>query len=63
MSLPDRITTMAHVTYNTEDIRQAMREYNPNPTDEHVLALLRLFAREDFGGGAYLTTEDGTVIA
>ena len=60
MSLPEYITAIRSIAYNTQEIRESLQYYDDAPvSDEDIMALIDEWAYEDLGGEYRLVTEDG----
>ena len=60
MSLPEYITAIRSIAYNTKEIRESLQYYDDAPvSDEDIVALIDEWAYEDLGGEYRLVTEDG----
>jgi hypothetical protein len=60
MSLPEYITAIRSIAYNTKEIRESLQIYDNAPvSDEDITALIDEWAYEDLGGDYRLVTENG----
>ena len=60
MPLPEYITAIRSIAYNTKEIRESLEFYDDSPvSDEDIMALIDEWAYEDLGGEYRLVTEDG----
>ena len=60
MPLPEYITAIRSIAYNTKEIRESLQIYDDSPaSDEDIMALIDEWAYEDLGGEYRLVTEDG----
>lgn len=62
MSLPNYITAIRTVTYDTQQIRESLQDFYDDPADirdEEILQMVEDWAYEDLGDGYRLLDEDG----
>ena len=62
MSLPNYITAIRTVTYDTTLVRESLSDWYDDPADikdEDILALIDEWAYDDLGDGFRLLDEDG----
>ena len=62
MPLPNYITAIRTVTYDTTLVRESLSEFYDSPDDikdEDILALIDEWAYDDLGDGFRLLDEDG----
>lgn len=62
MSLPEYITAMRTVTYDTTLVRESLSEFYDSPADikdEDILAMIDEWAYDDLGDGYSLLDEEG----
>ena len=62
MSLPNYITAIRAVTYDTQQIRESLQDFYDDPADirdEEILQMVEDWAYEDLGSGYRLLDEDG----
>ena len=62
MPLPEYITAIRTVTYDTQQIRESLQDFYDDPADirdEEILQMIDDWAYEDLGGEYRLVTEDG----
>lgn len=60
MSLPEYITAIRSIAYNTKEIRESLQIHdNALVSDEDIMALIDEWAYEDLGGDYRLVTENG----
>ena len=62
MSLPEYITAMRTVTYDTTLVRESLSEFYDSPADikdEDIIAMIDEWAYDDLGDGYRLLDEDG----
>lgn len=62
MSLPEYITAMRTVTYDTTLVRESLSEFYDSPADikdEDILAMIDEWAYDDLGDGYRLLDEEG----
>lgn len=62
MSLPEFITAIKTMTYDTAQVRQSICDVGDDPdsvTDEEILALIDEWAYDDLGRGYILLDEEG----
>ena len=60
--LPEYITAIRSIAYNTEEIRESLSDFYDDPadiTDQVILDMIDEWAYEDLGGEYRLVTEDG----
>jgi len=66
MSLPNYITAIRTVTYDTQQIRESLQDFYDDPADirdEEILQMVEDWAYEDLGDGYRLLDEDGNELA
>ena len=62
MSLPNYITAIRTVTYDTTLVRESLSEFYDSPADikdEDIVAMIDEWAYDDLGDGYRLLDEDG----
>jgi len=62
MPLPEYITAIRSIAYNTKEIRESLQDFYDDPadiTDQAILDMIDEWAYEDLGGEYRLVTEDG----
>ena len=60
MSLPEYITAIRSIAYNTKEIRESLQIHDNAPvSDEDMMALIDEWAYEDLGEDYRLVTENG----
>ena len=62
MPLPNYITAIRTVTYDTQQIRESLQDFYDDPADirdEEILQMVEDWAYEDLGSGYRLLDEDG----
>ena len=62
MSLPNYITAIRTITYDTEQIRESLAEMVDDPdsiSDDDIIGLIQDWADEDLNGDYRLLDEDG----
>ena len=62
MSLPEFITAIKTMTYDTQQIRESLYDFYDDPADirdEEILQMIEDWASEDLGNGYLLLDMDG----
>ena len=62
MSLPNYVTAIRTITYDTTLVRESLSEFYDSPADikdEDILAMIDEWAYDDLGDGYRLLDEDG----
>ena len=60
MPLPNYITAIRSVAYNTKEIRESLEFYDDSPAaDAAIMALIDEWAYEEFGDGYRLLNDEG----
>lgn len=62
MPLPEYITAIRSIAYNTKEIRESLQDFYDDPADirdEEILQMIDDWAYEDLGGEYRLLDEDG----
>lgn len=62
MPLPEYITAIRTITYNTQEIRESLHDFYDDPADirdEEILQMVEDWAYEDLGDGYRLLDEQG----
>lgn len=60
MPLPEYITAIRSIAYNTKEIRESLEAYgHEDVADEDIISTIEDWAYEDLGGEYRLVTEDG----
>ena len=62
MSLPEYITAIRTITYDTTLVRESLSEFYDSPADikdEDILAMIDEWAYDDLGDGYRLLDEEG----